>query len=531
MNTTMSVRRNVRKQVTRWMAALTVGALGLGAVAVEGVSAIAPKNSAAGVPLTDGSLYNVVDQIGARSLWTQGYTGRGVNVAVIDTGVAPVPALQGSDKVVATVDLSGEAAVPAARYLDTYGHGTHIAGIIAGRDPGANPATAAQHPEWFLGVAPNAGIVSVKVGNNTGAVDVSQVIAGIDWVIENASLLKIRVLTLAYGSGSTLGYANDPLAFAVERAWKAGIVVVAAAGNDGRSAQTLDMPARDPYVIAVAAVEKKSNGGFQVPNWVTTGDGVRNPDVAAPGRSIVSLRVPGSRIDVDNPTAAAGQYLFKGSGSSQAAAVVSGAAALLLSARPTLTPDQVKQLLKSTANASIVTPSSQQTSGNGLVRVDAARAAAVPAATQTWPMSTGAGSLEAARGDNHVSVNGTLIQGEVTVLGTPWLGTSWSGPRWSGGSWNKVEWSGASWMGSQWADSYWTGAAWVGKKWPGLVAPTLPAGSNVVGQSNWYGVTWGGVTWGGVTWGGVTWGGVTWGGVTWGGVTWGGVTWGGVTWG
>lgn len=529
-------QRRIRHGWCRLVAGAVAAALGLAGLAASPADASTFRGSANGVAVTDGSMYRVVDQIGARSLWQQGVTGRGVSVAVIDTGVVPVPALTGADKVVAMVDLSGEAAVPAARYLDTYGHGTHIAGIIAGRDPGASPARAAQNPQWFLGVAPDASIVSVKVGNNTGAVDVTQVIAGIDWVIENAATLRIRVLTLAYGSGSLLGSGDDPLSFAVERAWKAGIVVVVAAGNDGRSAQLLDMPARNPYVIAVAAARAESNGRFSVPNWATTGDGVRNPDVSAPGASIQSLRDPGSRIDAENPAAAVGQYLFKGSGSSQAAAVVSGVAALLLSARPELTPDQVKHLVRSTADAGIITPSSQRVSGQGLVRVAAAAAAATTPAVQTWPAATGTGSIDAARGGYYVTVNDQPVQGEITVLGTPWTGASWTGPRWSGGSLSKGVVSGAAWMGVTWADAYWTGAPWVGRKWAGVVAPSLPAGwaqtaGETVFGSTWGGVRWGDVAWDGVRWGGVRWGSDTWAGVRWGGVRWGSDTWAGVRWG
>jgi subtilisin family serine protease len=184
-----------------------------------------------------GSMYHVVDQIGARDLWEDGITGEGVNVAVIDTGITPVAALSEPDKIVAVVDLSAEAQVSEAKYLDTYGHGTHIAGIIAGRTPGADPALAEEHPEWFMGVAPDAGLVSVKVGDNTGAVDVTQMIAAVDWVTEHADELDIRVLNLSYSSGSLLPY-RAILAAAVERAWRRHRRVVAA-GNGGNDANRL----------------------------------------------------------------------------------------------------------------------------------------------------------------------------------------------------------------------------------------------------------------------------------------------------
>jgi serine protease AprX len=468
----------------------------------------APQSSGDGVALTDGSLYNVVDQIGARALWAQGFTGKGVNVAVIDTGVAPVDALSGADKVVAMVDLSAEAGVPEAEFRDTYGHGTHMAGIIAGRDPGADPKTAAQHPEWFLGVAPDAGIVSVKVGDNSGAVDVTQVIAGVDWVIENAAALNIRVINLSYGSGSTLGYQTDPLAFAVERAWKAGIVVVSSVGNDGKVGKAVDMPAADPYVIAVAGAEVK-NKKYAVPSWSSTGK-TRMPDVSAPGASIVSLRAPGSRADLEHPEGYVNEYLFKGSGSSQAAAVTSGAVALLLSARPTLTPDQVKSLLMSTANGKIIMPSTPARSGKGLLQIDKAKAAPTPKTKQTWPASTGTGSLDAARGGATVMVNGVAQRGEITVLGTVWNGARWSGARWSAGAWDGARWSGGTWLGARWSGARWTGARWSGASWSGV---------------RWSGARWSDASWSSSSWTGARWSGARWSDASWDGARWSNASW------
>ena len=179
---------------------------------------VAQKPSVAAADLSQGSMYNVVDQIGARKLWKQGITGAGVNVAVIDTGVANVPSLSAAGKVVAVADLSSEASDPSTAYVDTFGHGTAMAGIIAGFEPGADPATAEHHPEMFLGVAPNAGIVSVKISGRDGSSHPAAVAAGIDWVVANADELDIRVINLSYDSSSTLGYRIDPLTAAVERA-------------------------------------------------------------------------------------------------------------------------------------------------------------------------------------------------------------------------------------------------------------------------------------------------------------------------
>ncbi len=301
--------------------------------------------------LSPGSMYNVVDQIGARDLWAQGITGAGVNVAVIDTGVAPIDSL---GNVVAVADLSSEAGDPSTAFIDTYGHGTAMAGIIAGSEPGADPATAADHPEKFLGVAPDAGIVSVKISGRDGSSDPADVVAGIDWVIANAERLDITVISLSYDSGSPLPYTADPLTAAVERAWNAGITVVAMAGNEGADADRLASPGIDPFVITVAGAEA-TDDGLAIADFSSAGDGVRNPDVAAPGAHIESLRAPGSNADLNHSDAGTldGAYtddmLFKGTGTSQATAVTAGVVALLNQQYPGLTPDQYKSLLTTTA--------------------------------------------------------------------------------------------------------------------------------------------------------------------------------------
>ncbi|MFZ4718182.1 MAG: S8 family serine peptidase [Ilumatobacteraceae bacterium] len=486
-----------------------------------------------------GSMYSVVDQIGARALWEEGYTGTGVNVALIDTGFAPVEDLLDSGAVVAAVDLSAEAGVPEATYVDNYGHGTHMAGIIAGHDPEAVPALAAEHPEWFVGVAPGAGIVSVKVADNTGGADITQVIAGVDWAIDHAEELDIRVINLSYASGSILPYRTDPLTFTLERAWKAGIVVVVAAGNDGRDSRSLSSPAIDPYVIAVGAVEATANGRFTVPTWASSGDGTRNPDIAAPGAHIVSLRAPLSRIDIEHPEGYVDDELFKGSGSSQAAAVVTGAVALLLDARPELTPDQVKAVLKdSTTNAR---PRNPIFSGNGVIQVDQAAETSVPRrSTQRWQQSDGRGSIEAARGPVHLVVNGEVIEGEYTVLGTRWTGTRWTGTRWTDGTWNGTRWTGGTWMGTRWTDATWTGTRWTGTRWTdSLWNGTRWTGTRWTGtrwtndawsNDSWTGTRWTGTRWTDDTWAGAYWDGTRWTGTRWTGTRWTDTVWNGTRW-
>ena len=435
---------------------------------------------------TPGSMYNVARQVGARWYWALGLTGKGVDVAVIDTGLSPLPGLTTNGKYVHGPDLSFERQLPNLRNLDTYGHGTHLAGVIAGRDPGISyPATADE--DEFLGIAPGARIVSLKVANAMGATDVSQVIAAIDWVIANRKSdgLNIRVLNLSFGTDGVQHYTLDPLSYAVEQAWHAGIVVVVAGGNAGFGSAKLNNPAYNPYVIAVGANNTRGTTSVRddvVPAFSSTGDKHRNPDLVAPGKSVVSLRVPGSQLDLSHPEGRLGKRYLRGSGTSQAAAVVSGAAALVIQQRPKITPDQLKDLLTS---SSLELPNADPVAqGNGMLYLGTALLRSTnKGATQDWPRASGTGSLDAARGNLRVSdPNGVELRGEIDIFGRPfdteqswdaWSGNSWSGNSWSGyswidecerNSWNGNSWSGNSWSGNSWSSHGWLGVSW-GRRW------------------------------------------------------------------
>ena len=358
-----------------------------------------------------------------------------------------------------------------------------MAGIIAGRDSTV-PTGKKGDARDFLGIAPDARILNMKVATADGATDVSQVIAAIDWVVQHRedNGMNVRVINVSYGTSSTQSYVLDPLAHAVENAWRAGIVVVAAAGNDG-AGRALTMPAADPHVIAVGATdhrgsEKVDDDGLA--SFTNVGVGARQADLLGPGKSLVGLRVPGSFADRGHPeglvTGDAAQRFFRGSGTSQATAAVSGAVALLLQQRPTMTPDQVKALLKKTGTAL-----SQSTlRGVGLLDIKKAVETSTPSTTasaQSFQRSTGLGSLEASRGDSHLADpdNGAVLSGEQDISGAAWDARRWStasagGVAWSGGNWNARRWSGEGWSGGAWAsaiwsDSSWTGTAWSARRW------------------------------------------------------------------
>jgi serine protease AprX len=203
------------------------------------------------------ALARVAQAIGATDAYRAGYTGKGVDVAVIDTGVAPVEGLT-SGNVVDGPDLSFDSQSPDLAHLDAFGHGTHIASLIAGRDKAGPPASYAAADAPWHGIAPDARIISVKVGAADGATDVSQVIAAVDWVVAHRDDgdVRIRVLNLSFGTDGMQSPDVDPLAFAVENATRHGITVVAAAGNGGAATTRLANPAQDPYVIAVGAATR-----------------------------------------------------------------------------------------------------------------------------------------------------------------------------------------------------------------------------------------------------------------------------------
>jgi serine protease AprX len=408
--------------------------------------------------------------------------------------------LAGAGKVINGPDLSFESQTPGSLHLDAYGHGTHLAGIVAG-DDGVSGG--------FEGVAPGAHLISLKVAAHDGAVDVSQVIAAIDWVVQhrNDPGLNIRVLNLSYGTDSLQSYQLDPIAFAVENAWRHGIVTVVAGGNEGTSRGSLTDPAVDPYVLAVGAANLNNTNLLScgtVAPFSSRGSSSRSVDVVAPGVSIASLRDPGSTIDLGHPGAVVNGRFFRGSGTSQAAAVTSGAVALLLQARPTLAPDQVKALLRGTATPLALLDGNAE--GAGAININAAANAAVPfTATQRWAPATGTGSLETARGGSHVAINGVELIGETDIMDHAWSGPTWAASSaavnaWTGGVWNGNVWTGATWNANNWTGATWTANDWTGHSWTG---------------HSWTGNSWTGNSWTGHSWTGNSWTGHSWTGVAW----------------
>jgi serine protease AprX len=507
-NTPRSRRSSASRSTTVLAGAVGLGLAGLIGVAGATTAAAATDPALGYDPADTGALSTISTLIGARAQWSAGNTGKGIDVAVIDTGVAAVKGLTGGN-VVNGPDLSFDSQVANTRYLDGFGHGTHIAGIIAGRD-GDGSGTSAAAAGSFNGIAPGARVISLKVGASDGTADVTQVIAAVNWVTQHAhdTGLNIRVLNLSYGTGSTQDYRSDPLSFAVETAWRKGILVVVAAGNDGSSRPFLANPALNPNILTVGAEDPMGTAATSddtIPTFSQRGNAQRHVDVVAPGAHVLGLRAPGGAVDVTYPTSRVGTRFTRGSGTSQSAAVVSGAAALLLAAKPALTPDQAKWLLMS--SATVLPTSTTLSAGSGLINVTAAVKAAagtVPTTatlTATSQFGSGTGSIEATRGSGHIVQDGVQLVGEKDIFGKVWNASGWAAATKAGTSWSAGSYAGNDWTGTTWASSTaWAGRTWVGSSWTGRTWVS----------EDWSGRTWVDSTWTGKTWMGGPWASSAW---------------------
>ena len=397
--------------------------------------------------LTGYSMLGAAQDMGAYAFYKNGYYGfdkknnRPIDVAVIDTGAAPVLGLNRGN-VWHGPDLSFEAKSNKLAHNDTNGHGTVMASLVAGSDYGPSSSSFdVRGLNQFNGIAPGARVVSVKVGDSQGAVDVTQMIAAIDWVVAHAKTdgMNIRVINISYGVAALDDWTKDALSYAVDQAWKKNIVVVASAGNSGvtktnngnefltSSWTGVLAPAYNRNVIAVGSYDTHGTPKFDV-NGVATATGNatddiasgystsdpkgRQVDVVAPGDHVLGLHASGSYMDDQMrelcmyPQDATHPYVpstfgpnnrfVRGSGTSEAAALTSGAVALMLSANPDLKADQVKNILKTTTS-----PIAGSTAAVGSGEINLAKA--LPSTlkpvtfTQTGSVTKG-GQIDDARG-------------------------------------------------------------------------------------------------------------------------------------
>jgi len=325
---------------------------------VAAVSANAPTRSLAKRPPSDGidgsrlaTAY--VTSVLAPDVWPIA-TGRKVGVAVIVTGIdGALPDFEGANgqsRVIASVVTDPDAATP----TDTYGHGTHVAGIIAGN--GSRRGIEDPLVGNYIGVAPEADLISIKASDDAGNGTILDAIYGLQFAVDHQSEFNIRVVNLSLASTVAESYTTDPLDAAVESAYFHGILVVAAAGNRGADAgATSYSPGNDPFALTVGAVDDQGTDDRAddvFTDWSSVGktqDGFSKPEIAAPGAHIVSTLAPGSAFADMCPACVVDQDYIRLGGTSMAAPVVSGVAALVFEAHPTWTPDKVKSTLIQTS--------------------------------------------------------------------------------------------------------------------------------------------------------------------------------------
>ena len=376
-----------------------------------------------------------VKAIGADRVWTEGpsyLTGNNVRIAVVDSGIAEHADLKSGaqSRIVARVNFGPTSSTPD----DDYGHGTHIAGIMGGN--GARSAGK------YMGVAPDAKFVDVKVTDDRGAGSTSNLVNGLQWVLNNKNTYNIRIVNLSINSSVPDSYLTSPLSAAVEILWFNGIVVVVSAGNAGGG--KLNPPANDPFVITVGATDDQGTASTtddtlaKFSSYSITDDGFAKPDLVAPGRNLVSLlSADDNNLATNHPdyklAGAEGTYYYKMSGTSMAAGVVTGAIALLLQKEPTLTPDQVKYRLLNTAKP--FSTGESCAAGAGYVDIYAATHTATTASANTG-----------------LRVSQLLWTGSTPVN---WSSVSWNSVSWNSVSWNSVSWNSVSWNSVSWNSVSW----------------------------------------------------------------------------
>jgi len=424
-----------------------------------------------------------LQQTGATRLAASGDTGQGVTVAVLDTGIDNLPDFAG--RLIGGVDLTGGR----NPFQDSYGHGTFVAGLIAGNGSSSGGR--------YSGEAPGATLVSVKVAGADGNTDLAGLITGLQWAVDHRSGYGIKVLNMSLGFPAPMSTVINPLDQAVEAVWGSGIAVVASAGNSGPFNGTVLSPGDDPLVITVGALDDMaaaSAAGDEMCDFSSAGptspDGWVKPDLVTSGRSVVSLAAPGSTIYDEHPSARVGSANFVGSGTSFSSAVTSGAAALVLAGHPGLTPNQLKaRLLRTTSPGPVGNPF---TDGHGALNAYGAATAGPMNFSQSSALLLPA-------------LPGTTVQlspdGPVDTWNQHlWTGTSWApgpsddstwpGLAWNGGDWNGWTWTGRAWNTGDWAGAAWNGANWTGRAWNG----DGWAGSAFSGRA-WNGSAWNSSAW------------------------------------
>ena len=446
--------------------------------------------------------------------------GAQVTVAVVDTGVATTPDLAGR---VEHLDITpGDSG-------DGFGHGTFMAGLIAG--------SGVSSQGRYAGLAPAGRVLDVRVATATGETSLSLVLAGLQAVADRRAVdPTLKVLNLSLSEEVDVPPMLDPVARALERLWHDGVTVVVAAGNDGPRSGSVSAPGTDPVVLTVGAVDEGGTAARRddaVADFSARGRGGMNkPEIVAPGVALVSLRAPGSVIDTQNPGARIADAYFRGSGTSMAAAVTSGAAAALVSARPDLTPDQVKALLTSTAYgiggarraggldlaAALAAPAPEVLPAAGPVASPAWDAFAAAWASGDWTATARAWSqltpAMQAWASHAFSIS---VLSQPGVDGTELAARAWSARAWSARAWSARAWSARAWSADQWLARAWSARAWSSHDWSARAWSARAWSARAWSDAEWADAVWSARAWSARAWSARAWSARAWSVSAWGG--------------
>jgi serine protease AprX len=444
-----------------------------------------------------------VATVGADIVWEDGIRGEGAVVALIDSGVAPVETLNGA--IAGEIDFTGTGGG------DPYGHGTFMASLIAGRGTGGVAP----------GVAPAAGVLSLKVGRPDGSTDLATVLAALQWLDGPGRAAGIRVATMALGVEAGTP-AAEFLDRATERLADGDVLVIAAAGNDGPG--QLNSPATSTGTFSVGALD--DNGTAERSDDVIAAfsgsgldrAGVAQPDSVAPGVSVTGAMHPSSQIYQENPQGVVDGELFRGSGTSMATALTAGVAALAVSARPDLGGGPLHAALRNDAGlldapdavaTALEAPEPPPAAGPGAGNGNGHGPSVVPPglARRDGALPPGLASLLA----------GQPSPGAVRWTAVRWTAVRWTAVRWTVVRWTAVRWTAVRWTGTGWGDATWAGDGWAAVRWTGgSWAAALPATTSwletAVGFDavRWTAVRWTAVRWTTVRWTTVRWTTVRW---------------------
>ena len=412
--TASSVRQLATSTAVRWVSL---------DAQVESTKGKPPKKDQDSSPLPQNYF---LDTLGVRQVWNMGFRGEGIAVAVIDSGIHTdrdftVDPGRPHTRIEVEISFSDNS----FKTADATGHGTHVSGIIGGNGNASEGL--------YAGIAPKVDLINLKISDETGKANESDIVEALQWVLDNKDKYNVRVVNLSVNSTIEQSYHTSPMDAAVEILWFNGIVVVASVGNKGPGGgfNTVNAaPANDPFIITVGASDER---GTSDPNddviapysaHGSTVDGFLKPEIIAPGKDIVSVLADTSSWKFEHPDKIVldGEYI-RLSGTSMSAPMVTGAVALLLQAEPNLTPDQVKYRL-----------------------IHTSRLVSSVFYLDIYAAITGTSTESANSG---IQASQLLWSGEEPVM---WDSVNWNSVNWNSVNWNSVNWNSVNWNSVNWND-------------------------------------------------------------------------------